>query len=138
MISKDLTTFFKNAHHALSFIHVPAFLKFVVFSRPKAPPNRVYLQSQIARPQNREKMQPSLVLSVLALSAIMQAWGGRKSRMELALVCISDLSDGTMERPLTNPCSSFSILGHTLRLRLPSMHNGLTCHLLRQRWYVDR
>lgn len=26
LISKDLTAFFKNAHHVLSFLHVPTFL----------------------------------------------------------------------------------------------------------------
>ncbi|KAF8322154.1 hypothetical protein DL93DRAFT_2162996 [Clavulina sp. PMI_390] len=68
LISSDLSGFFKYAHHALSFLHVPTFL------------------SEVARPQSRERMQPSLVLSVLALSSTMLSRNSRPARMKHAML----------------------------------------------------
>ncbi|KAF9511667.1 hypothetical protein BS47DRAFT_1486726 [Hydnum rufescens UP504] len=58
-ITSDFTLIFRNAGHALPFLRVPHLINCILY------------------PPDREKMQPSLVLSVLALSSLMQSIGDR-------------------------------------------------------------
>lgn len=64
----------------------------------------------VSRPHTRERMQPSLILSLLALSSAMQSNDGQPSRIKLAMVRLPQYFHNGLERnPILDIVTSFVV-----------------------------
>ncbi|KAF8322153.1 hypothetical protein DL93DRAFT_1264434 [Clavulina sp. PMI_390] len=99
-IIHDFRSLFRHANQILSFIHMPSFL------------------NKLARPESRAKLQPSLVISVLALSSLMQGTGAKKWHKRRRAMLLYEWAQGALEAAINVQCLDPTLAHAALLLAL--------------------